>query len=324
MRTIAGAIAALAVTLAFAGTAHAAATLKADYRLENSLKSSVAGAPALTNAAPHPCAGNGPNSFSTAAVSSRTVPVLDFQRDGGLIGPAAPLIPQDNYSIAVEFEFSATYNGGWRRVIDLSNGTSDAGLYVSPSDLLDFYPLFTGVTAFTNTTWHQVVLTRDAATNTAAMYLDGNLEASFADTGSAALAPINTVFFQDNQSGGAVCESSDGAVARIRLYKGALSASQVSALTALPPEQAIGLSATSGAAGSTTTVSGSDFGPMERVTIKFKEGTATKLVTVKTDHTGAFSDLVTIPAGATAGAAHIIASGHTSTLTASTSFTVTP
>lgn len=84
-------IVAAVLVLAFCASAQAA-TIKADYRFENRLASSVAGAPNLTNAAASPCDFNGPNSFHKLLVGTRKIPVLHFQRDGGVVGPAYPLI----------------------------------------------------------------------------------------------------------------------------------------------------------------------------------------------------------------------------------------
>ena len=102
-------IAAIATVLALAFVASAqAATLKADYRFENSLASSVAGAADLTNAGASTCAGNGPNSFTTLKVGTRKIPVLHFQPDGGVVGPAYPLIAKASYSVVMDFQFSGT------------------------------------------------------------------------------------------------------------------------------------------------------------------------------------------------------------------------
>ena len=171
-------IVALLLALGFGATAQAA-TLKADYRFENTLASSVSGAAALTNAPADACAHNGPNAFATAPMGARTIPVLSFQRDGGVVGPASPLVAQGSYSIAVLFKFTKTYDGLWRRIIDLSNGTSNDGLYVDPGDTLDFYNVIAGTDTFTDGAYHQVVLTRDGPTKLVSEYLDGTLEGSF-------------------------------------------------------------------------------------------------------------------------------------------------
>ena len=118
----------------------------------------------------------------------------------------------------------------YKRIIDFKNGTSDRGLY-NYSGKLHFYSSATGnTTAIAAGTYVQVVLTRDALKNVVG-YLNGIQEFSFADTGDDALIDAaNTLrFFKDD--GG---ESSAGAVARIRLYDGALTANEVAALDGTP------------------------------------------------------------------------------------------
>jgi hypothetical protein len=68
------------------------ATLKADYRFQNSVASSIVGAPSLTNAGASTCDSNGSNSFAKLTVGTRKMPVLHFHRDGGVVGPAYPVL----------------------------------------------------------------------------------------------------------------------------------------------------------------------------------------------------------------------------------------
>jgi hypothetical protein len=322
-------IAAIATVLALALAASAqAATLKADYRFEHSLASSVAGAADLTNAGASTCDANGPNSFTKLQVSTRKIPVLHFQRDGGVVGPAYPLIAKGNYSAVIDFQFSSTYDGFWRRILDLSNGGSDDGFYVAPEDLLNFYNDGDfGTTTFTDNVWHQVALTRVGTTKLVSEYLDGNLETSFTDSVPIALVPTtDTIFFQDNPAtGGPSCESSDGYVSRIRLYTGALTSTAIAKLAMLPPAQAITPGQTSGINSETITVTGKNFGPSETVNVTFKDAAATQTAvgSTTTDATGAFSTTFQVPVSAALGAGSIIATGATSTLRASKPFTVT-
>jgi hypothetical protein len=316
------------LTLAFAASAQAA-TLKADYRFENSLSSSVAGAADLTNAPAHPCTGNGANFWGRSKVGTRTVPVLRFKRDGGVDGPAAGLIAKGSYSVVIGFEFtSATYDGLWRRILDFSNGTSDNGWYVAPQNVLDFYDdNHFGTTTFTDSVWHQVVLTRVGTTSLVSEYLDGNLEASFTDSSLIALAPSNTIFFQDNpDTGGPSCESSPGGVSRIRLYTGALSSTAVAALKMLPPAPAITSPTGTITGGTMVTVSGKNFGPNEQVQITLTDSasTTTVLDTLTTDATGAFSSSEMVPSSSAGGTATIAGAGQTSALKAKTTVTINP
>nr|MDQ2730879.1 hypothetical protein [Armatimonadota bacterium] len=97
-----------------------AQNLKADYRFDNTLASSVKGAPALVNL--------GENTFSTETVNGQPHPVLRFAEGNGLsLAPTTGVIPSDTYSIIVLFRFATTT--GYRRIIDFKNATMDQGLY---------------------------------------------------------------------------------------------------------------------------------------------------------------------------------------------------
>ena len=204
-------------------------TLKADYRFQNNLRSSVVGAPDLTNIAP--------NSFAPEAVDGRSVSVLRFAAGSGLrLTPVSGIIPtiassDATYSIVMLFRFADI--SGYRRILDFSNSTSDSGLY-NLSGGLTFYSrtaASTGVISVNN--YAQVVLTRDIAANVTG-YVNGVRRFTFVDDTDLAVAGANILrFFRDN--GG---ENSAGAVARIRLYNGALTAAQVAGLDRLPAASA--------------------------------------------------------------------------------------
>ncbi len=200
-----------------------AATLKADYQFNYSRASSVGGALALTDI------GTGTNRFADESVDGTIRPVLTFPQNNGLqLSPTTNTISSGSYSIVMLFRFNDV--SSYKRIIDFKNGTSDRGLY-NYSGKLHFYSSATGnTTAIAAGTYVQVVLTRDALKNVVG-YLNGVQEFSFADTGDDALidAADTLRFFKDD--GG---ESSAGAVARIRLYDGALTANEVAALDGTP------------------------------------------------------------------------------------------
>ena len=127
-------------------------------------------------------------------------------------------------------------------------------------------------------------------------------------------------FFRDDGS----AEMSGGAVARIRLYDGPLTESQVAHLSTTAPAQSVSTSVSSAARSTKITVSGKNFGPREFVslTLKDSDGQSRSLATVKTSVSGAFSTRVTIPAGAHLGAGSIIAEAGWSGLRAKVHFTV--
>jgi concanavalin A-like lectin/glucanase superfamily protein len=213
LRLTAAALLVLAVTTQTAS----AATLKGDYRFEGTLGSSCCGAPPLTDL--------GPNSFATETVGSTSRTVLRFPLSSGVSLPAG-VIAADSYSIAVQFRLEEIT--GFRRLVDLSTSTSDRGLY-NLSGQLNFYPIATGSTfpaPIQANEYAHVVLTRDAAGEVRG-YVDGNEEIGFTDSfGDAVFPPGTDVrFFKDDAVVGG--EESAGAVARIRVYDGALTPAEV-------------------------------------------------------------------------------------------------
>jgi hypothetical protein len=310
-------------------SASAATGPTADYRFLNARTSSAGTPAALTDLigcdltiCPTP---NPANSFATEKVDGRKVPVLTFPMDNGVsLAPTTGVIANDSYTIVALFRFSTIT--GYRRVFDFSDGASDSGVYFLNGQL-DFYPVQgPGATTIAANQYVQVALTRDASTNQVAGYVNGVPQWSFADTGDAGVIDSNNTlnFFRDNITG-ANHEDSAGAVARITLYNGALSASQVAALTPLYPMQTLAPSPSSGAPSATIHVTGANFGPKEKVKLTFQDSAKVKttLGTFKTDATGAFSGTIVAPSGAAAGAATIMAKGATSGLKLNASFSVT-
>ena len=198
-------------------------TLQADYQFQNTRSSSVGSAAALTDL--------GTNSFTSAVVDGTSTTVLSFaQGDGLSLNPTTGVVPSNNYTIVALVSLQQV--SSWRRLMDFKNATSDTGLYVQNGHL-NFYPSGSGnPVSIAANTWVQIVLTRDT-TGTVTGYVDGVQQFQFSDTGSyAVLSSSNTLrFFRDD---GSSSEASAGSVARIRLYNGALTASQVAALSRLP------------------------------------------------------------------------------------------
>jgi Concanavalin A-like lectin/glucanases superfamily len=218
------------VVLAIAAPAASAATLKGDYQFGGTLDSSCCGAPALSNL--------GPNSFAEEVVGGSSRTVLTFPLSSGVSMPAG-VIPSDSYSIAVQFRLEEIT--GFRRLVDFSTSTSDRGVY-NLNGQLNFYPIATGATfpaPIEANSYAHVVLTRDAAGQVTG-YVDGSEEIAFTDSSGDALLPPGTDvrFFKDDAVVGG--EESAGAVARIRVYDGALTAAEVAAISGkkladLPP-----------------------------------------------------------------------------------------
>lgn len=105
--------------------AASAATLVADYRFNDTRGSSVGSPPALTDIDTDPAADNG---FATEAVGGSQRRVLRFPLGNGLQASTSEVstgdvIPTSAYTIVVLFRFDAV--GGFRRIIDFKNGSSD-------------------------------------------------------------------------------------------------------------------------------------------------------------------------------------------------------
>lgn len=199
-----------------------AGPLKADYRFQNSLATSVGSAPALTNL--------GANTFITANVDGASRTVLRFPLNNGVaLGQASSVIPNNVYTIVILFSFDIV--NSWRRVIDFKNAAFDTGAY-SLDGGLQFYPdTPAGPTgSIRSNTFVQVVLTRDSSRNVTG-YVNGVQQFSFIDTAdNGALNAANVLrFFRDDGT-----EASAGSIARLRIYEVALSAAQVDALDRLP------------------------------------------------------------------------------------------
>lgn len=296
--------------------------VSADYRMEHSRLTSAWTAPTFTDLVG---ASASANTFAQESVFGAPHTVLRFPKDNGLsISPTNGIVPNDSYTIAMLFRLQDV--GTWRRVIDFKNGTSDNGLYITPGNLLAFAPVKYGSTTIAANQWVQVVVTRDVS-GLVNVYLNSSFEMQFSDAGNdAVISPANALrLFQDNTSGGSTGEDSAGAVARVRLYDYALSPAGVAALDPLPPPAAITASAPSGAAGSSVTVSGTDYGPKENVRISYVDAAkvSTLVATVKTTTPGAFSTSVTVPAGAAPGKGAFRVVGAKSKLVARRAFTVT-
>jgi len=206
-----------------APTAGATPNLVADYQFQTTHSSGVGTAPDLVDI------GSGTNTFATDTVDGNPTTVLTFPADNGLsLSPTTGLITDNSYSVVVLFKFATVT--GFRRILDFKDGTSDDGLYQSAGNL-DFFPSASAADgAITAGSYVQVVLTDDSGTVTG--YVNGNQEFQFTDSTDLATIDSNNVlrFFQDNTSGGVTTEDSAGAVARIRLYDGALSTTDVAAL----------------------------------------------------------------------------------------------
>jgi hypothetical protein len=196
-----------------------AVTIVADYRCNGSLSSSVGDAPDLAEV------GEGFVVFDRETVRGRSRPVLEFARRSGLaLTPTASVVDDAEYTI--EFLFRFRRIGGFRKIVDFSNGSSDNGLY-SLDGCLNLFPTVPSGRAMIEAgSYVHVVLTRDVL-NRVEGYVNGVRQFSLVDPSGLAMVDASDTlrFFSDDvvTSG----EYSRGAVARIRLYDGPLREGEV-------------------------------------------------------------------------------------------------
>ena len=189
----------------------------------------------------------GANQFETATVNGEVRTVYRFDgnqsplaEQAGLSLDTTGLISGDVYSVEMVFEFFDR-ESAWRRILDVSNRTSDNGFYVNPSNRLDVYPSGGGSTPWTNNEFHHVVLTNDGLGNIDA-YFDGQFEFTLISNSMNFSSYLGgnpgrlMHLFADNLQSGGQQEFSDGRIAYFALYDTALTAEEVlnAAETPLP------------------------------------------------------------------------------------------
>ncbi len=213
--------AALVAAVAAQGAA-AMPPLEADYQFQDSYASSVAGPGAIGNVGPG-------NAFTTEALGCGSARVLAFPEGSGLQLAPNPA-STNHYSVVVLFRLADV--SGYRRIYapGISGAfTTDSGLY-NYTGKLDFYDsslpikdVFGPGVVFANNAYAEVALSYDyAGTDGTVGFVNGVPQFSYPSTGQAQATALR--FFKDNDSGGTVGEDSAGAVARIRIYGGSLSA----------------------------------------------------------------------------------------------------
>ncbi len=218
---------------AYSSGGSVAAVLRADYQLMDSFESATSGVPALTPL--------GPVTFGDGTVDGVSRRVLNFAvNDGVSLSPFSSVVSGSSYSIVALFAFNEVSR--WRRILDFKNATSDTGLY-SYQGALNFYNEALGPGApIAPGAFVQVVLTRDSAQNVAG-YVDGISQFNFVDATSLALVDsVNVLRFFRDEDPIFPGEASPGVLARLRVYEGALTASEVAALDRLgetPPASII-------------------------------------------------------------------------------------
>ncbi len=199
-----------------------APVLRADYRFQNTLASSRAGARALTKTGP------GTLTFATETVDGGPRTVAQFPDGTGLqLAQASTVIPHGRYTMVLLMRLDEVF--GFQRIVNFARNASDNGLYVDDG-ALRFYPLLGGTSAtIAADQWVQVVLTRSSGGRLRG-YVDGDLQFDEVTTRGKISDADFLWFFRDDLNH----EESSGAVARIRLYDRPLSPTAVAALNRLP------------------------------------------------------------------------------------------
>jgi hypothetical protein len=152
---------------------------------------------------------------------------------------SSSVLSATNFTLEFSFRFDST--SGYRKIADFHDLGSDSGLY-NLSGALNFYPVVTaGQSDFSAGVDVHVVLTRDSATNVVTGYVNGQQRFSFVDTsGLATITAVNNrlqMFVDDFSTGQG--EASAGTVNYLRMYNGALTATEVAAAYAAGPPLAI-------------------------------------------------------------------------------------
>ncbi len=198
------------------------ATRVGDYRFDNRLTASDGPGAPLTNL------GSGTSGFATESVDGHNQTVLRFPRGNG-VRFTTPT-PINEYSVVVQFRLDAV--SGWRRIMDMSSRAGDRGLYFLDGQL-QFFPSPVGPTRVAPNEWVEVAMTRDSA-GVVNWYVNGAFEATRSDTSAPYYAKLTdsvNFFLDDLQVPG---EMSGGAVARIRVFEGILTADEVANLPSGP------------------------------------------------------------------------------------------
>ncbi len=226
-------------------------TLVADYRFADSLMSSVAGAPALE------VVGSG-TGFNTETIDNVSDRVFTWPAGSGLRLPRASSIVGESYTMVlfVRSEYIPTEPEKRAKIVDWHDGRSWNGLYFEyrcyncTDGVRPMFPYTANGAYVSPNTWTQLVIVRHASSsaspngNQVQTYLDGNLSTGFAeDNGPDATSCQARVGGCNGSLGDAIrfflpntsvppepVQQASGAVARIRIYQGAMTQQEVQAL----------------------------------------------------------------------------------------------
>ncbi|MEM7704973.1 MAG: hypothetical protein AAF358_05440 [Pseudomonadota bacterium] len=214
----------------------------ADYRFQESLSSSLASAPALIDL--------GVNIFSLDTVNDESRPALSVDAGTGLRLDVGSLLFAAEYTVVMTINFGSVAEGEQAKLLDFSNLTSDAGIYVaggatgpSINFLGDSAAAGANSLALAAAGYHQIVISRASErepnfgdlSDEIRVYVDGELEFSLQAPGDGLISGDGQLhFFRDDQVT-ANSQNLDLSVVRLQLFDSALEPSQVERLNLLAP-----------------------------------------------------------------------------------------
>jgi hypothetical protein len=213
---------ALAAALLLAAPA-GAATLKADYRFDGTLSSSVTGAPDLEFLIP-----DGQTPADPGNLPVFTSDGMSWEADRGLQLSTAGLVDRSAYSVVLRFKVVS--NTCYVRILGFRDpaNLNDRGLYSCDGKLYAYNYQQAESASLTDDTFAEVAFTR-AADGTLKAYTNGVLQLTTTDGDPAEYQLLEDTLrlFRDDGS-----EESNGIVSRLRVYDGTLGDAQVADIAA--------------------------------------------------------------------------------------------
>jgi hypothetical protein len=208
-----------------------AATPVGEYQLQGSLASTGGVGPTLTNL------GAGTNAFQSDTVNGTSRQVLAFPQHNGLQMSPLGLTPSSDLSVVTTFRLDSVGGGdNYERILDLSNNTSDDGLYAH-NGKADVFVFGDGMdhestaVVFANNTYATVAYVTGGPAVHTNVYVNGALAAEY--PGFLPLTGDTLRFFKD-AAAPTQNEDSAGAVSCIRVFSGQLTDAEVGAIGASP------------------------------------------------------------------------------------------
>lgn len=202
-----------------------------EYFFNNTL-AGTSGGPTLNQSLSTACSPAGVNgsfgtqTITTSAGSCSVANVFCFSQNGGL-SYANPSYITNQYTIHLFFKFNTL--SGYSRIIDFSNSTADAGIYLL-NNCLNFYPNGNiGTCPFFNpNVYYLFSFVRNGTTNVISTYVNGTLFGTYTDATNLYRPATNTtpiIFFRDDNV--VQCEAKPGCIKYLSITSGTSTAAQV-------------------------------------------------------------------------------------------------